>query len=550
MTVQEGFPVLTEASTEPSTEPSADDVVVDPDHFGRSGAPGERAEPGRPFVRPARLGILIGLIVALGWWRGTSVLVVVAGVIVMIFLHELGHYVMARRAGMKVTEFMIGFGPRIWSFRRGDVEYGLKAIPAGAYVKIVGMANVEEVAPGDEPHTYRQGGFWARMGVAVAGSTMHFLVALVLLFLTFVFSGVSEPNRWAVGTLAPGSAAQNAGLQVGDRILAVGGVAVSTHEQMAEQARKLAGRETTLDIERDGRRQTLDLRITPRLPVYGTIGEDLMVFERAVGELGVSVAEGGAIEAQGLRDGDVIVRAGGTDVATIDELRTALEAPGFRTDGRLTLNVERDGTPRTVTLNLGSGLQPGTVVGFLGVGQEIVPRRLSVAEAVPESVRSFGSTISLSVSGMARFFQPATIGRFFERAVETRPGQSSGPTVPTSADRTSAANMERNGDRMMSIVGAVAFGESLTSEWADLAAFFIQLNIVIGVFNLIPLPPFDGGHVAIAVYERVREVARRDGRRYLADANKYMPIAVGVVILMSVIGLAALYLDIVDPVRV
>ena len=84
MTVQEGFPV--------PTEPSADDVVVDPDHFGRSGAPGERAEPGRPFVRPARLGILIGLIVALGWWRGTSVLVVVAGVILMIFLHELGHY--------------------------------------------------------------------------------------------------------------------------------------------------------------------------------------------------------------------------------------------------------------------------------------------------------------------------------------------------------------------------------------------------------------------------------------------------------------------------
>ena len=187
------------------------------------------------------------------------------------------------------------------------------------------------------------------MGVAVAGSTMHFLVALVLLFLTLVFSGVREPNRWAVGTLAPGSAAQNAGLQVGDRILAVGGVAVSTHEQMAEQARKLAGRETTLDIERDGRRQTLDLRITPRLPVYGTIGEDLIVFERAVGELGVSVAEGGAIEAQGLRDGDVIVRAGGTDVATIDELRTALEAPGFRTDGRLTLNVERDGTPRSTS---------------------------------------------------------------------------------------------------------------------------------------------------------------------------------------------------------
>src|SRR4029079_19291502 len=98
-----------------------------------------------------------------------------------IVLHELGHFLTAKKAGMKCTEFFIGFGPRIWSFRRGETEYGVKAIPAGAYVKIIGMNHLEEVDPSDEERTYRRKPFWRRLSVAVGGSTMHFLIAFVLI---------------------------------------------------------------------------------------------------------------------------------------------------------------------------------------------------------------------------------------------------------------------------------------------------------------------------------------------------------------------------------
>ena len=94
---------------------------------------------------PIRLLILGGLLVLAGLRGGWSLLVMIAALVVMIFLHELGHFITAKRAGMKVTEFFIGFGPRIWSYRRGETEYGLKAIPAGAYVRIIGMSNLEEV---------------------------------------------------------------------------------------------------------------------------------------------------------------------------------------------------------------------------------------------------------------------------------------------------------------------------------------------------------------------------------------------------------------------
>src|SRR4051812_7182948 len=130
---------------------------------------------------PIRLVLLVGGILALGFVAGWPVLVIVLAIIVMIFLHELGHYVTAKWAGMKVTEYFIGFGPRIWSFQRGETEYGVKAIPAGAYVRIIGMNSLDEVDPADEPRTYRQQPFWQRFTVAVAGSTMHFLLALILL---------------------------------------------------------------------------------------------------------------------------------------------------------------------------------------------------------------------------------------------------------------------------------------------------------------------------------------------------------------------------------
>ncbi|HEV7535868.1 MAG TPA: site-2 protease family protein, partial [Acidimicrobiia bacterium] len=169
--------------------------------------PPQASASGRQAAVTAVL-LLIG-IVALAFLRPrlAGTIGVLAAIIAMIMLHELGHFVMAKRAGMKVTEFFLGFGPRLWSFRRGETEYGVKAIPAGGYVRIIGMSNVDVVDPADEDRTYRAKPYRDRLGVAVAGSTMHFLIAAILLFI--VFAGVGLPGvRPVVQQIVPDSPAQ------------------------------------------------------------------------------------------------------------------------------------------------------------------------------------------------------------------------------------------------------------------------------------------------------------------------------------------------------
>src|SRR5436190_24171139 len=193
-------------------------------HHSLPGAGGPpAAEPSSP---PAYLplAIVIALLLAIGifgsWWA----FLIVVSLIVCVFLHELGHFLTARRAGMKVTEFFLGFGPRIWSFRRGEVEYGIKAIPAGAYVRILGMNNLEEVPPADEARTYRQQGYWSRLSVAVAGSAMHFLIAIVLLVAVIAGFGLQRDTAWRIGQVSSNSPAVVAGLQPGDKVVAIDGV--------------------------------------------------------------------------------------------------------------------------------------------------------------------------------------------------------------------------------------------------------------------------------------------------------------------------------------
>src|SRR5690348_110559 len=168
------------------------------------------------------LVLLFALVVLLGLSGGWPLLVVVFSIIVMIVLHETGHYIAAKKSGMKVTEFFLGFGPKLWSVRRGETDYGVKAIPAGAYVRIIGMHNLDDVPPEDESRTYRQQSYPKRMAVALAGSGMHFLQAIVAIFLVFTIFGApgghlfTKMNDFRIGEVENGSAAQQAGIQKGD----------------------------------------------------------------------------------------------------------------------------------------------------------------------------------------------------------------------------------------------------------------------------------------------------------------------------------------------
>ena len=216
------------------------------------GAPGRAPGRHRLRGRPVRAGGPIAVIV---------------GFVLMIFVHELGHYLAARRAGMKVTEFFLGFGPRIWSFRRGETEYGFKAIPLGAYVRIIGMNNLEEVPPADEPRTYRAKGYWGRFCVAVAG-VGHELRAGAR-------AAVRRPGRLrrAAGRhvvrqqrRAPTARPRPRASSVGDRILSVDGQTGGHLRRARPDHPRQAGREVTLVVERDGEELTKVVTLAERRP--------------------------------------------------------------------------------------------------------------------------------------------------------------------------------------------------------------------------------------------------------------------------------------------
>ena len=135
--------------------------------------------------------IIVGLLAWLGF-ANVWMLVFVLGILIAVLLHEFGHYITARWAGMKVTQFFMGFGPKLWSFQRGEVEYGVRALPLGAFVRIIGMSNVDEVEPADEARAYRQKPYRWRMLVICAGSMMHFLIAIALLLGVYTFAGRPE----------------------------------------------------------------------------------------------------------------------------------------------------------------------------------------------------------------------------------------------------------------------------------------------------------------------------------------------------------------------
>jgi membrane-associated protease RseP (regulator of RpoE activity) len=414
-----------------------------------------------------RLALLIASVVALGLVAGWPTVVVILGIVVMIFLHELGHFLTAKWSGMKVTEFFIGFGPRIWSFHRGETEYGFKAIPAGAYVRIIGMNNLDETDPADEPRTYRQQSFPKRLLVVSAGSIMHFLQAFVLLVLLLTVFGLpggtltddaARDRTWVVGSVSPDSAAEAAGLEEGDRIVAFEGQQVATFDQVTAHIRDGdVGDEVTLDVVRDGR----ELELSAQL---GARPED---------------------------------------------------TPGGRA-----------GTPFL-------GVGPTSPVETVGLGRAVV-------QAPEEMVRFTGDALG----ALAGFFSPSGISDFADNVSQ---GDGSGDTGSSGSGTSSSSGDSSDENRLTSLFGVVRIGAAVSEDgFANLLVLFFAMNIFIGVFNMVPLPPLDGGHAAVAIYERARS---RRGRRYHADATKLLPLTYAVVMVMVVLFVTTTYLDIVDPVN-
>ena len=442
---------------------------------GAPGAPGERA-PRRRDNRAAlvRLGVVLaGIVVLAIVLHGLAVLVVVAALVAMVMVHEGGHFLAAKVSGMKVTEYFLGFGPRVWSVRRGETDYGVKAIPAGGYVRIVGMTTLEEVAPEDEARSYREATFPRRLLVAVAGSVTHFVVAFGLLWGMLAVAGLptaAVPQVLAVTNFANGpSPARVAGLRAGDVIVAVDGHAYANAEQFVRFIRARPGERIVLTIRRGGARR----------------------------EIVVRTVDGRHVE----------VAQGGKDVPLI--------SPSAPPTG--VIGVELQFLARNETVN------PFVAIGRAG--------------------SMLASVTAQTATGLTQVFSPHGLGDFFHQVATA--GQS--PTPPSGSSAATSSSGSSQGGQLLSILGAVQVGaQAARQNVSELLYILVAINVFVGMINLFPMLPLDGGHVAIAVYERIRS---RPGRRYHADVARLMPVAYLLLAFMVVLGVGALYVNIVQPAR-
>ncbi len=531
---------MTELSTPPSSSSTPEPQATTVDQP-------EAERPGGVRFAGLRLAAMVAVLTLVGI-RSPWTLVMVLALVVMITLHELGHFLMARRAGMKVTEFFLGFGPRIWSTQRGEIEYGIKAIPAGAYVKIIGMHNIEPVPPADEGRTYRQKSFGQRVGVAVAGSTMHFILAIGLIYVALV--GIGQPagtldleaqqSQWHISSVVEGSGAAEAGLKPGDRIVSIDGEPINSFTDLRQVAGPLKGQTVPVAYLRDGRTHTVDLTL-----------------RRFTTWLAERVHPGSEAYEAGLRTGTPVVSIDGRTLAfanTPDDLFELLAD----TEGRTVEVVyEEDDQRHTASMNTDELALVGAA-GYVGIGRgDPEAERLSPVEGLVAAPREFIDLTATSISALGRFFTPSGISDFAGQvsgarddraAVVEAEREASAPVQQSSSRVLDDDEGAPNGDnRLMSIWGLVSVGSSLGQiDPGALVVLFAMINVFIGVFNLVPLLPFDGGHVAIAVYERIQE-ARLRQRRYFADVGRLLPFTYVVVLLMGMLFVSTIYLDIANP---
>ena len=373
-----------------------------------------------------------------------GILAFVVALLLSVMVHEFGHYITARKFNMKVTEFFLGFGKRIWSFRKGETEYGIKAIPAGGYCKISGMTPDEVMEPGEESRSFYIARSSKKLIVLGAGSFLHFVLGIVLLFTLLAGVGVNSLTS-VVKEVVPDSSAVVAGFQQGDEIQSINGEEVTDWGRGVELIRTSNGGELTFTVIRDG--QALDLRATPRLTDVG--GEERYV---------------------------------------------------------------------------------------LGIINEVGTKRFGILKAGKESLSITGSMTVQSIKSLALL--PAKIPELW--------GQTFG-------------GEERDADGLVGVVGvARVSGETLASgdqNWSQRIGTFLliiaSLNIFVGVFNLLPILPLDGGHMAVAIADEIRAfIARLRGRPRPAPINVQVltPITAVVVIILIALTLLLLVADIINPI--
>jgi regulator of sigma E protease len=385
---------------------------------------------------------------------------------VLIFVHELGHFLMARRIGVRVLTFSLGFGPKILSFRRGDTEYCVSAIPLGGYVKMAGE-NPDDARTGASDE-FLSKSKWQRFQVLIMGPVMNLVLAVVVMtFVLYQGANVADFQNQpvVVGSFSDDSPAKVAGILPGDRILAVDGIAVDTWDRFGLEILPKGGRVVTLTIDRGGQR--IEKQVTTSAVGKYEAG-DIGVIPAMRPEI-AAVNSGEPADESGIRPGDVILSANGKRPISRDE---AIDLIRANENKPITFEIERDGKPMTFTVT------PRKTSDVVRVGATISPWEFKTIQP------SFVGAIKLSAQqnwDWAAMIVRTLVGLLTR---ETPLKQLMGPVA---------------------IFGLS--GEAAEAGWIQLFSLMAMISLNLGLLNLMPVPVLDGGHIAILALEGL---SRRD----------------------------------------
>lgn len=372
----------------------------------------------------------------------------------------------ARAFGMRVRRFFVGFGPTLWSVKRGGTEYGIAALPFGGFCDIAGMTAMDPVTEEEAPHAMVKKPAWQRIAVLSGGIVMNILIGVVIIFGVAVSSGIRNPyadftpkvgqvvcvaDQVDEKTLAecsgPGPAGQ-AGVQVGDTLVAVDDEPIETFADLRTYVAQRPGETVALEVERGGSSQSIDVPVARVERIDPSTGERI-----DVGAVGIAAAP----------------------------VKDAV-------------------------------------------------KQFGPVEAVPATAKFTGQMLRASVDGLMAFPGkiPGVVASIFggERDIE-------GPISVIGASRTGGELVERD-------------------QWPAFWMMLASLNFFLALFNLVPLPPLDGGHIAVVIYEKIRNALRRlRGLPPAGPANyeKLMPLTYFMAALLLVVGVLVMAADVVNPVN-